>query len=164
MSIDESLIQEIVQRILSVACPKRIILFGSAATAEMSRDSDIDLLVVEDDPSSYILICKLLQPLNYQIIHTKDGEEAVNVVRDHPHIDLILMDLKLPHLDGYSATKAIKKMHPEIPVIAQTAYAMPGDREKALKAGCDEYLTKPLDTRKLLDIIAGYLTDKKDTP
>ncbi|NOY36191.1 MAG: response regulator [Chlorobi bacterium] len=127
------------------------------STTEEAKPGKL-ILVVEDDPASIILISKLLQPLHYKIHLVKDGQAAVDFVKSHPQIDLILMDLKLPHMNGYSATQIIKKMHPEIPVIAQTAFAMPGDREKALKAGCDEYITKPINTRKLLDMITKYLS------
>ena len=67
------------------------------------------------------------------------------------------MDLKLPHVDGFEATSIIKKIKPEIPIIAQTAFAMAGDMEKAIKAGCNDYITKPLDSAKLLQMVQSYL-------
>ena len=83
--------------------------------------------------------------------------EAIEAVKLTENIDCILMDIRMPHLDGYSATKEIKKIHPGIPVIAQTAYAMDGDREKSILAGCDDYLTKPIEPLKLLDKISQFL-------
>lgn len=120
------------------------------------------IMVVEDDETNYILITKLLQKFNFTIIHARDGEKAVETVRERRDIDLILMDMKLPFLDGFKATKIIKKIRPDLPVIAQTAYALTGDRERALNAGCDEYLSKPLDTAKLIDLILKYLPDVSD--
>jgi signal transduction histidine kinase len=115
------------------------------------------ILVVEDDKTSYMLIKEFLRPLNIEIHHVTDGTDAVNFIRANPDTTLILMDLKLPFMDGYDATKAIKLINPKIPIIAQTAYAMLGDKEKALNAGCDHYITKPLDLKKLQELVKPYL-------
>jgi CheY-like chemotaxis protein len=117
------------------------------------------ILVVEDDKTSYMLIKEFLRPLNIETHHVTDGTDAINFVKMNPDIRLILMDIKLPFMDGYEATKAIKQLNPKIPIIAQTAYALIGDKEKALSAGCDEYLTKPLDLKKLHEVIKPYLSN-----
>jgi CheY-like chemotaxis protein len=117
------------------------------------------ILVVEDDENSYILIKEFLRPLNVEIHHVTDGTDAINFIKMNPETCLILMDIKLPFMDGYEATKAIKQINPGIPIIVQTAYAMIGDREKALNAGCDDYITKPLDLRKLQKLVKPYISN-----
>lgn len=117
------------------------------------------LLVVEDDKASYLLIKEFLKPLNIDIHHVVDGKDAVNFVKLNPDVRLILMDIKLPFMDGYEATRSIKKINPRIPIIAQTAYAMVGDREKALSAGCDDHITKPLDFNKLQELVKPYFSN-----
>ncbi len=122
--------------------------------------SDIikQILVVEDDKASYMLIKEYLRPLNIEIHHVNDGTDAINFIKGNPEVRLILMDIKLPLIDGYEATKVIKQINPGIPIIAQTAYAMTGDREKAFSAGCDDYITKPLDLKKLQELVKLYLS------
>ena len=115
------------------------------------------VLVVEDDRSSFLLIKEMLSPLDLYIYHVGDGKDAVEFVDQRPETSLILMDLKLPFMNGYEATKLIKKKHPEIMIIAQTAYAMNGDKELAKEAGCDSYLTKPLHLGAFLKTIKTYL-------
>jgi len=117
------------------------------------------ILVVEDDKTSYMLIKEFLRPLNIEIHHVNDGTDAINFIKTHPDIRLILMDIKLPFMNGYEATKVIKQINPKIPIIAQTAYAMTGDREKAISAGCDDYITKPLDLKKLHELVKLYLSN-----
>jgi CheY-like chemotaxis protein len=114
--------------------------------------------IVEDDKTSFILLKEFLKPLNLEIHHVTDGIEAVNFIKMNPDIRLILMDLKLPFMDGYEAARIIKRMNPKIPIIAQTAYAMLGDKDKALSAGCDDYITKPLDLEKLKELVNTYLS------
>ena len=116
------------------------------------------ILVVEDNPDNRILITDVLTSLDYEVIVAVDGEEGVaKAETERP--DLILMDLSLPQMDGWTATRKIKEQ-PElqhIKVIALTAHAMVGDREKALEAGCDDYVSKPIDLRELAGKLAQYL-------
>lgn len=108
------------------------------------------ILVVEDNTDNMTLIIDVLTSLQYEVISARDGQEGVDVARTQ-HPDLILMDMSLPKLDGWEATRRIKA-DPElkaIPVIALTAHAMLGDRDKALEAGCDDYLSKPINLREL---------------
>ena len=115
------------------------------------------ILVVEDEENSKILIMRMLKPIDMEIQVVSDGNEAIRHVIMNPDVSLILMDLKLPTVDGFEATRAIKKLNPKIPIIAQTAYAMMGDRQKALDAGCDDYLTKPISSSTLLSTVRSYL-------
>lgn len=116
------------------------------------------ILVVEDNEDSRSLIAKVLARAGYGIIETESGEEAVSLARA-VHPDLILMDLSLVGIDGLTATGLLKKdpVTRDVPVVALTAYAMEGDRERILGAGCDGYISKPVDVRKLPDMIATYL-------
>ncbi len=117
------------------------------------------ILVVEDNKDNMTLITDVLHSLGYAVLSAKDGEEGVNVARAEKP-DLILMDLSLPRVDGWTATRMIKE-DPEItniPVIALTAHAMAGDRERALEAGCNDYITKPINMRELASKLKQYLT------
>ena len=109
------------------------------------------ILVVEDDEKNMYLIRFILQDKGFEVIEARDGAAGVELaVKEKP--DLIIMDIQLPVLDGYEATKRIKanKETKDIPVIALTSYAMPGDREKSLDAGCDSYITKPIKRKSLM--------------
>ncbi len=115
------------------------------------------VLIVEDDISSYKLLKVLLHTLEIKTIWAEGGTESVEICSGNPDIDLILMDIKMPDLNGYEATKLIKKFRSELPIIAQTAYALYGDDIKAKKAGCDEYITKPVNKKELFELIDKYL-------
>ena len=115
------------------------------------------ILVVEDDKVSFMLIKEFLSPLNFEIHHVTNGRDAINFVKKNPEIRLVLMDIKLPFMDGYAATKAIRQINPNLPIIAQTAYAMLGDREKAIASGCVDYIEKPVDSKRLLELVSTYL-------
>lgn len=117
-----------------------------------------NILVVEDDESSAFLLGTFLKETGASISFTTDGNEAVDFVRAHPETDLILMDILLPDKDGFTATREIKSFARDVVVIAQTAYAFSMDHHEARRAGCDAYLTKPLNMSLLLDKIDGYLT------
>jgi two-component system, cell cycle response regulator DivK len=113
------------------------------------------ILVVEDNKDNMTLITDVLSSMDYEVISAKDGEEGLQVAKAEKP-DLILMDLSLPRMDGWTATRQLKADTElaHIPVIALTAHAMIGDRERALAAGCDDYISKPINIREL----AGKLT------
>ena len=117
------------------------------------------ILLVEDNPMNRRVSQFLLKAQGYIVDEARDGQEALDKVKTQLP-DLILMDLQLPGLDGFAATKIIKENEAtkQIPVVALTAYAMSGDAERALAAGCDGYITKPIDTRVLPAIVAEYLS------
>ena len=115
------------------------------------------ILIVEDVELNTELLVQLLED-EYELVTAVDGEEGVAKTREYKP-DLILMDMSLPVMDGYEATRIIKA-DPELAhiiVIGLSAHAMSGDREKALEAGCDDYLTKPLDDDLMFDMLEGYL-------
>ena len=112
------------------------------------------LLIVEDDETADLYITELLKDKCKAILHAKDGHEAVELVRTRDDIDMILMDIKMPNMDGYKATRKIRELNKNIVIIAQTAYALAGDREKAIAAGCDDYLGKPIDEKDLFEVVS----------
>ncbi|MBN1144035.1 MAG: response regulator [Bacteroidales bacterium] len=114
------------------------------------------VLIVEDDEINYLFLEAILSKSKIHIIRASNGTEAVEMCKKHPEIKLVLMDIKLPKMNGYDATRQIKQHNPGLPVIAQTAYAMLEDREKALTAGCDGYISKPIIKEELLKIIEKY--------
>jgi two-component system, cell cycle response regulator DivK len=114
------------------------------------------ILIVEDDQFNYDLLEVILSGLNARILWARSAEDAMHIFNsDRP--DLILMDIKLPGKDGYTLTKEFKGLNKDIPIIAQTAYALNGDREKAMEAGCDDYITKPIRKGKLMEIIENLM-------
>ena len=114
------------------------------------------LLIVEDDESNYDLLRVILKKYNPEIIWAKDGGEAIKMAKEND-FDLILMDLQLPVISGLEATKEIKKNYPDIPIIAQTAYVMTEDRQKAFDAGCDDYISKPMKRKHLIELIHKHI-------
>ncbi|MFN8255137.1 MAG: response regulator [Bacteroidales bacterium] len=116
------------------------------------------VLIVEDEDFNFLFLEKLLTPTLMKIYRAKTGEEAIQKVIDYPDIQLILMDIKLPVMDGLTATREIKKLNPEIPVIAQTAFAMKGDEDDFMNAGCDDYVAKPINAELLFTKISNFLS------
>jgi PAS domain S-box-containing protein len=119
------------------------------------------ILVVEDDLNSFKYLSELLGKTKVEIIHASNGHKAVEIVREDHTLDLVVMDIQLPVMDGLEATRLIKELNPHLPVIAQTAYAMSGDKEKMKHAGCDDYVPKPLNPKQILAIIHHYLFAEK---
>lgn len=115
------------------------------------------ILIAEDDTNSFKYLREILRKTNATIVHAPDGEIAVELVKT-TRVDLVIMDIQLPVMDGLEATRLIKEIRPELPVIAQTAFAMAGDGEKMKAAGCDDYVSKPLNTSQIMVSIHHFLT------
>ncbi len=115
------------------------------------------ILVAEDEDINYSFIETIINPTNAKLIRAKNGLEAVDFCRQNTAIDLVLMDIKLPELDGFQATREIRKFRKTLPIIAQTAYAMSSDEETCLKAGCDAYIAKPIKIDPFLKTIEQFL-------
>ena len=111
------------------------------------------ILIAEDDESNSAYLGMLLGKNSFDYLMASNGKEAIEKCRSHPEISLVLMDLKMPVLNGLEATRKIKEFRKNLPIIGLTAYAMTGDKEKALEAGCDEYLTKPVNSGLLISMI-----------
>ena len=118
------------------------------------------ILVVEDNELNMKLVRGLIKIGNYDMLEAIDAETGIHLIREQ-RPDLVLMDIQLPGMDGLSATKMIKEdpSLKDIPIVALTSYAMQGDKEKALEAGCTGYIAKPIDTRKFLETVSQYLKD-----
>lgn len=123
----------------------------------MTLDNRPKILIAEDVESNYLYLSAVLSKIKAKVYWAKNGKEAVDIFKKEEDIDLILMDLQMPEMNGYEATKIIKKTDPKLPIIAQTAFAMSDDREKALDAGCDDYLAKPIKSKDLLHIVGKYI-------
>lgn len=117
------------------------------------------ILVVEDDNFNYQYIDALLSGKGLNLIHAKTGEEAIKICKSDQKIDLILMDINLPFMSGYEATKEIRTLRTNLPIIAQTAYALSEDQIMCKKAGCDHYISKPIDIEEILSAFSKYLND-----
>jgi CheY-like chemotaxis protein len=114
------------------------------------------VLVVEDDDINYLFLETVLSRNKIKTIRALNGIEAIELCNTNPNIKLVLMDIKMPFMNGYDATRRIKQINPNLPIIAQTAYAMHKDRNKALEAGCDGYISKPIVTSELLKLIEEF--------
>jgi len=119
---------------------------------------DKNILIVEDTPSNYYLIENYLKPTHINLVWVKTGKEALDLFKSESQFDLVLMDIQLPGINGYEATKLIKAHNLNIPIIAQTAYALSGEKEYSISEGCDDYISKPIKKEVLLEILNKYLT------
>lgn len=117
----------------------------------------ITILIAEDDLNSLMFMKTLLKLEKIAVLEATNGIKAVEAVKKHPEIDLVLIDMKMPEMDGLEATSLIKQIRPELPVIAQTAYALREDVENAHKAGCDDYIHKPVKKQLLLEKIQNLI-------
>jgi CheY-like chemotaxis protein len=109
------------------------------------------ILIVEDDTSSRLYLNKILEKAGVDILNAGDGQEAVNVALNNPDIEIILMDIQLPVLDGYSALAKIREVRKDIVIVAQTAYGLLGDKEKILGSGFNDYIIKPIMSQNLIE-------------
>lgn len=120
---------------------------------------DKTILVAEDDYSNFKLIKNILHPTASKVVHAVSGREAVNIFEKNNEIDLVLMDIRMPIMNGFEATRAIKHMNHNFPVIILTSHTDPEEKEKALAAGCDAYISKPINVEKLYTLINSYLKE-----
>ncbi|MFN8239419.1 MAG: PAS domain S-box protein [Bacteroidales bacterium] len=128
----------------------------SSSPAQNMQAKGKTILVVEDDKASYMVLEKILTSENHKVLHITDGSEAVKFMKEVGGVDLILMDIKLPGMSGLEATKRIREFNTGIPILAQTAYAFGRDKEIALQAGCNDYISKPIRRADLVKMIRSY--------
>ncbi|MCK9220622.1 MAG: PAS domain S-box protein [Bacteroidales bacterium] len=121
----------------------------------------LKILIAEDDETSEILITMAVKVLGKEILTVRTGVEAIETCRNNPDIDLILMDIKMPEMDGLTATKQIRQFNKEVIIIAQTAFGLKGDRAMAIKAGCNEYIAKPFNKSSLMILLKNIIKNKK---
>lgn len=119
--------------------------------------SDYTVLIAEDEDTNYVYLQTALSKTNINVIRAKNGKEAVELVRTNPYIDAILMDIKMPEMNGLEATRSIKSFRKDIPVIAQTAFAMDEDRRNCEAIGCDDFLAKPIRYKILIEALGKFL-------
>jgi CheY-like chemotaxis protein len=113
------------------------------------------ILIAEDNDSNFVLMSYILKK-HYQFERAKNGQEAVEMV-DKNQYDIVLMDIKMPLMNGLEATKAIKEKHPDLPILALTANAFDSDRQLAMDAGCNDFLSKPVSSEECLETIKRYI-------
>jgi CheY-like chemotaxis protein len=118
------------------------------------------ILIVEDDLSSRLYLNKILEKTGAILFNAGDGQEAVDVVLKNSDIDIILMDIQLPVMDGYKATEKIREFRKDIIIIAQTAYGLLGEREKIIGSGFNDYIVKPILSHNLIDKMVSNLVAK----
>ena len=118
------------------------------------------ILIVEDDLSSRLYLNKILEKAEVNILNAGDGQEAVNATINNPDIDIVLMDIQLPVMDGYTALSKIREVRKDIVVIAQTAYGLLGDKEKILNSGFNDYVIKPILSQNLIEKLVANLNHK----
>jgi signal transduction histidine kinase/CheY-like chemotaxis protein len=123
---------------------------------------NLNILVTEDDNISRILILKVLQEFGSEIVTAKTGLEAVEICRNNPDLDLILMDIQMPQMNGYEATKEIRKFNKEVIILAQTAYALEGDKAKTLAVGCNGYISKPIKKEELSNLLQHFFCKQEN--
>lgn len=116
----------------------------------------LKILIVEDDDISQIYLTEIVNSFSREILYATNGLKGIEHFKNHSDIDLILMDIKLPDLNGYEVTKQIRLYNKKVIIIAQTAYAMSSDRVKAIEAGCNDYVSKPVTQEMLLRTIKNY--------
>ena len=127
-------------------------------TSKRTTSKGLKILVAEDDEASCEYLSIILKDMAETVLYAENGKEAIELFKDNPDIDLILMDMMMPVMNGYQATKQIRTFDKNVVIIAQTAYALSGDKEKILAAGCNDYITKPLSINTLKAVISKYFS------
>src|SRR5690606_22642709 len=138
--------------------PKRAKVLGSLD--EVLKDKKV--LIADDDVRNIFSLTKALEKHNMKILSATDGKEALKTLEENPDVDIVLMDMMMPEMDGYESTKLIRKKpsFARLPILAVTAKAMMGDREKCIEAGASDYISKPVDIDQLISLLRVWLYDK----
>jgi PAS domain S-box-containing protein len=141
-----------------VAEPVQKQIFVEATSANIStvQLKKIKVLIAEDDEASAMFISIIVKPFSIEQFKVTTGVEAVDALRNHPDIDLVLMDIKMPEMDGFEATRRIRQFNQKVVIIAQTAFGLAKDREMALGAGCNDHIPKPLNQNTLVELLQKY--------
>ena len=127
-----------------------------ASSATNEKVKNLKILIAEDDEVSEMLIDSLVKSFGKEILKARTGVEAIEICYDNPDIDLIMMDILMPVMGGYEATRKIREFNKTVIIIAQTAYALAGDRENAIASGCNDYISKPINKTELLALIQEH--------
>ena len=121
-----------------------------------NHGKNLKVLIVEDDEGSEMLLSINLSEVSNEILKARTGTEAIEICRNNPDIDLIMMDIRMPEMNGLEATRQIRKFNKDVIIIAHTAFGLTGDRVKSLDAGCNDYITKPIKKTKLDSLIQKH--------
>jgi signal transduction histidine kinase/CheY-like chemotaxis protein len=132
------------------------IVVKSIREKELVKSKNKVILIAEDDNINFLLFQKMMQNKGYEIIRAHDGQEAVDICINNSNIDLVLMDIKMPVMNGFEVIEQIRPIRPQLPIIAQTAYSSSEDKVKITKAGFDDYITKPLNRERLFELIDKF--------
>ena len=119
--------------------------------------NNLKILIAEDDETSEMFITNIIELFGKKIMCVKTGYEAIETCQNNPDIDLVLMDVKMPEMDGYEATRQIRKFNKKVIIIAQTAFGLLGEKEKAIAAGCNDYISKPINQEVLIELIKTHI-------
>jgi CheY-like chemotaxis protein len=118
---------------------------------------DKTILIGEDEPVNFKLLEMILQKTKVRLLHGNTGLEVIQILKGNPQVAIILMDIKMPDLDGLEATQEIRKFNPDIPIIAQTAYALEEEKTKCMESGFNGYVTKPINRKLLINLIQSFI-------
>jgi CheY-like chemotaxis protein len=140
---------------------KNVIKDIVSADGEENQIKNLKILIAEDDETSEMLLRMAVKIFGKEILTVRTGVEAIEACRNNPDIDLVLMDVKMPEMDGYTATRQIRQFNKEVVIIAQTAFGLAGDREKAIAAGCNAYIPKPFNKASLTVLLKSILENEK---
>lgn len=124
---------------------------------KLLNGTKLNLLIAEDDMVNFNFLKAVFESENYTVIHAKNGEEAIQMFSTYKNLNLVLLDLKMPKMNGFEAARKMKEINADIPIIAQTAYAFENDTEKAIQAGCSACVTKPIQVEVLLETVENFL-------
>jgi signal transduction histidine kinase/CheY-like chemotaxis protein len=125
-----------------------------------TKIAGLKIVIAEDDETSEHLLSILAKTISSELFYVRSGFEAVQLCRENAAIDVILMDIQMPGMNGYEATQQIRQFNTDVVIIAQTAFGLAGDREKAIAAGCNDYLTKPINSNELMAVIRKFIKAK----
>ena len=117
------------------------------------------VLIVDDDVRNVFALASVFEARGMNVVFAENGRDGIDTLQEHPDVDLVLMDIMMPEMDGYETTTAIRKMpdFKQLPIVALTAKAMKGDREKSIASGASDYITKPVDVDQLLSLMRVWL-------
>ena len=115
------------------------------------------ILITEDEFTNFLILKAMFKNTNADLVWAKSGPEAVAIINAQPDVDIVLMDMRMPGMGGMETATKIKKIRPDVVIIAQTAYALNNEREEILANGCDDFVSKPISSSVLLEMIDGYL-------
>jgi CheY-like chemotaxis protein len=127
------------------------------AGSEEVQFTNLKILIAEDDEISYSLLLRSVKKISKNVLHAITGIQAVNICRNNSDLDLVLMDIRMPEMNGNEATRQIRQFNKDVIIIAQTAYGFSSDCEKALEAGCNDYISKPIERNHLFELIKKHV-------